>query len=534
MPTIQVAPVSADLRTGHFEQRAPVAPSFLRRTLPYLFFVAGITFYLLALLRLCRGDSNEGILVMGAVRTLHGQLLGRDFVEIMGPGSFYWIAAFLRLFGETFFALRLCLFVTTMATVLVLYYLSRRICRTSKLLPAVLVLASYFSTFWPEMSHHVDSNCFALIAVACLALWMDRTRNWMIGVAGFLVGLTALTLQQKGVYLFFAAAVWLAAYRGGVKVRIQRQAWFCFGFALPLAATAAYFWRHGALHDLFYATVIWPRQNYGQGFNVPYAFLLDKYFTQWIVPHLRWTYLMAAIAFLPYLFIAGIPLILPCLALLSRRKALTPEIGLYWLTGVALWLSEIHRKDIAHLVMGSPLLVLLCIYYIQHERGRMRSLALSGLRFAAVGLMMASLCVALVAHPLSTRAGVAWFTTQTATLEAIEQHVPAGSDLFIYPLSPMDYFLSRTNNPTRYSSCTYNFRYGGRLVQDEIVSALEQHRTRYVLWDKTIDKKLDRALLSDGSVPRFNLGPYLQSHYGIIWSKNDAFLLERRDLQPRR
>jgi hypothetical protein len=82
--------------------------------------------------------SDEGILVAGAVRTLYGQRLGRDFVEVVGPGTFYWLALFFKLFGVTFFASRVCLFVSTLGTALCIYFLSRRICARHQLLPFIL------------------------------------------------------------------------------------------------------------------------------------------------------------------------------------------------------------------------------------------------------------------------------------------------------------------------------------------------------------------------------------------------------------
>jgi 4-amino-4-deoxy-L-arabinose transferase-like glycosyltransferase len=45
----------------------------------------------------------------------------------MGPGSFYWLAAFLRVFGVTFMASRICRFISSLGTALLIYLLSRRL-----------------------------------------------------------------------------------------------------------------------------------------------------------------------------------------------------------------------------------------------------------------------------------------------------------------------------------------------------------------------------------------------------------------------
>jgi len=44
-------------------------------------------------MRLLLGNGDEGLLVYGAVRIAHGQVFARDFFEMVGPGTFYWLAS---------------------------------------------------------------------------------------------------------------------------------------------------------------------------------------------------------------------------------------------------------------------------------------------------------------------------------------------------------------------------------------------------------------------------------------------------------
>ena len=110
-------------------------------------------------MRLLLQTPPEGLLVYGAVRIVHGQVFARDFFEVVGPGTFYWLALFFKLFGVTFAATRICLFVTSLGTGLGMYFLSRRICSKYQILPCILLAGTYFGTLWPTISHHVDSNC---------------------------------------------------------------------------------------------------------------------------------------------------------------------------------------------------------------------------------------------------------------------------------------------------------------------------------------------------------------------------------------
>lgn len=45
-------------------------------------------------MRVVRLGTDEGSLVYGAVRIVHGQVFARDFFEVIGPGTFYWLAMF--------------------------------------------------------------------------------------------------------------------------------------------------------------------------------------------------------------------------------------------------------------------------------------------------------------------------------------------------------------------------------------------------------------------------------------------------------
>ncbi len=176
---------------------------------PYLIFALCAGLYLFPFMRLLLQTPPEGLLVYGAVRIVHGQVFARDFFEVVGPGTFYWLALFFKLFGVTFAATRICLFVTSLGTGLAMYFLSRRICSQYQILPCVLLAGTYFGTLWPSISHHVDSNCFALLSIACMIVWQDRRKFGLLFAAGALAGATTCFLQQKGVLLLLALLLWL-------------------------------------------------------------------------------------------------------------------------------------------------------------------------------------------------------------------------------------------------------------------------------------------------------------------------------------
>src|SRR5215470_17178103 len=54
-------------------------------------------------------EPDEGIVLQGAQRILHGQVLYRDFFSYFTPGSYYWLALLFKVFGSSFMVARTAL-----------------------------------------------------------------------------------------------------------------------------------------------------------------------------------------------------------------------------------------------------------------------------------------------------------------------------------------------------------------------------------------------------------------------------------------
>src|ERR1700723_235710 len=139
MTTTSTAPV-------HHSARRAVFPERLKS---YLLFIVCASLYILPFMRLYMLGTDEGTLDYGAVRVVHGQVFARDFFEVIGPGTFYWLAAFFKLFGVSFLTTRICLFLTSLGTALLMYFLSRRVCERYRILPCSLLAGTYFGGLWP-------------------------------------------------------------------------------------------------------------------------------------------------------------------------------------------------------------------------------------------------------------------------------------------------------------------------------------------------------------------------------------------------
>lgn len=524
-PTLTPLPSAADTH---------VAESSTRRLFSYLVFTLCASLYLLPFMRVLLLGTDEGLLVYGAVRVANGQVFARDFFEIVGPGTFYWVAIFFKLFGVTFLAAHICLFFTSLGTGLLMYFLSRRVCKSYQVLPAVLAAGTSFGMLWPTVSHHVGSNFFALLSVASAIVWLDKRTGALLFAAGVLAGVTTCFLQPKGVLLLAALLLWLGGQLRRRLVSVSGLGWLIAGYLSVVGVVLAYFWSQHALWDLFNANVLFPSRHYSEVNTVPYAQgIIRDYWNSWTGSGMRWMAAVAAVLIMPFLFIAALPGLLPILGVRRKMSFATQEIALYWMCGTALWLAEYHRKDITHLVFGSPLLVILGVFYLQEYRTKIAGLALQILAISSTSLAAFNLCLVLTAHSTATRVGSVALFTQDPVLAQIENRAAPGEEIFVYPSQPIYYFLTKTKNPIRYGGLMYN--YNSRADFEEVVRILDQHRIKYVVWDtEYIERNFKMFFPSSKPVRADELivEPYLESHYKVVWAKGGTRVMERNSESP--
>jgi hypothetical protein len=513
--------------------RAPVLRSAAPILAQYLCFALIAAIYLLPFMRVVFIGSDEGTLIEGAVRIVHGQVFARDFFEVMGPGTFYWLAAMFKLFGTTFLVARSWLFMTSLGTILAMYFLSRRVCAEYQILPPILLVSVYFSTMWPMVNHHVDSNCFALLSVVCIVQWQDLRKGSLLLAAGALAGVTTCILQPKGLQLLVAVLVWLWWQEHRSSGWMSSIALISGGYVGVVGCVLLYFWSRGALWDLIYMNFVWPSQNYSTVNAIPYATGILQFWSHWLIPihGVRWLAPVGVVLMLPFLMVAGLPVLVIFLGIPYVKNNLRPEILLYWLCGSALWLSEIHRRDIGHLVAGSPLLLVLCVYYLVQYRGKATDWFLQFLAISVGALAAINLFIVLCVHTVPTRVGNVGMFKPDPVLAFLDNHVAPGTEIFSYPYCPMYYFLTSTANPTRYSLLLYNYNTPAQFR--EVIRVLEERKVKYVLWNTNFQAKAASTIFSATMyrpVGGLLLEPYLDSHYKVVKDFDGVRILERKGI----
>jgi hypothetical protein len=481
-------------------------------------------------------QGDEGTLINGAVRVAEGQLPFRDFFEVMGPGTFYWLALFFKLLGTTWLATRICLLFTTLGTTVLIFYLARRLRCGWEPVPVIFFVAVSYHN-WNAISHHTDSNLVGLLSFAALLSGLDRRQPFMLILAGVGAGITTWFMLPKGVLLClsFIATLWVIHRKDACfRPYLTR---LLGGYVLIVALVAALFWRAGGLPHLVYANLIWPLTNYS-GINVvPYGLefreLYWKSFSASFGAVAAPPVAAAISTFLciPFLIVMGLPLVLLTLGIRYKRASFDRVVLPYWLVGLAFWFSEMHRKDLPHIAFGSPILIVLAFYLYRQVPGKWASRALQLAGISALALAMLNPLVALSAPARhTTRRGVVNVFGADAVLDFVTTRVKPGEPIFVYPYAPIYYFLSGAKNPTPFSILMYHMNTDSQFRT--VVACLESKKVRYVVWDRSFPTWVHKSFPAYRIPPVGEqiVEPFLLEHYRVVGgSENGYQFLERKD-----
>jgi hypothetical protein len=491
--------------------------------------------YLFAFVRVLSGAPDEGIYLYDAQRVLEGAIPGRDFLQENAPGAYYWLALFFRLFGTNLITARTLLLLTGVGTALLIFHLARRVGSTGIGVSLFVLITSI--PLQPINSPHYDSNFFALGSFTVFLVALDRLNTgrfagWLFLVAGALAGWTSCILQQKGALFLFAfllSTLWLHRKQGN-----KACVYLVCGFACVLALELIPYIYWGALKDLFVSTVKAPLTGYHAENHVPYGFPLWSLWFPAMFAQLRAnSSLILAVPMLmatslPFLLMVSVSLFVGLLGFVWRSRLFVPALVPYWITGYAMWLSELHRQDLSHLRHGCKILVLL-FFLICERYGTRISKRL------ALGMMLGTLLMGLTAlngalsakEPIVTRRGTLFAQRQDPVLAFLLAHTHPGEYVFVHPYSPVYYFLADLRNPTKLS--TIVDQRDNPNIRDAL-KGLEAHQPRYAVEDTRLLGEGMRTMFPGFQPPPPSgrmIDVYLDTHYHPVAMANSFRILER-------
>ncbi|MBI4166759.1 MAG: glycosyltransferase family 39 protein [Acidobacteria bacterium] len=451
-------------------------------------------------------DPDEGIIACGAERILGGQVPYRDFFSELGPISFYLHALFFKLGTINITSMRLTVWLLGGATAGLLYILARKILRPlwAVVAATILPLVCYPTVY--RVSHHWWADFFLLLTVlalsaslACEPDQVSEPRSLWCALAGALAATALLTMQTKGFWailmglLFLWTEPWFSARR---EYRFRRVLFFLGGAAAVVGLMAAYFAAQGALGAWMDANLVFLFTNYRAYLDVPQASSIQ------MIIHIgglasRQFSVHFSLYFIGYLFFVFVAPVVAlggtAASLIATRRNPPLEstfVFLLFLQGAATFISEFHSPDVAHLVWGSPLLLILFVYQWEHlsvdAHTLKRPLQIAGVGVMALVLLTAgrkAIIMSEIDGRVETRRGVLYVSHDESThtqamIDAIQQRVPPGGETFFYPYMAEIYFLTATRNPTRHDVLLQDFHRPEQIA--EAVANLERARPAYV------------------------------------------------------
>lgn len=220
------------------------------------------------------GLADEGILLEGAVRLLHGDRLYVDFFEFLPPGGFLITAAWLKVMGTSMISARILVILAVSGIACFTYLACRQAsghAPSSALIALGWVVAS--QGVWTQLSHHSLTTLFStMTAWATISSAARRPRRWLTFLSGMAAGVATLVTPTRGALAMVAAAVSL------VDVRVYKAdfARFLVGCALAPVCVGAYLIAHGELSGFFHDAIVFPATRYASIQGVPFGEWADS------------------------------------------------------------------------------------------------------------------------------------------------------------------------------------------------------------------------------------------------------------------
>jgi hypothetical protein len=153
------------------------------------------------------GGDQLGFMESGA-RIASGQLPYRDYFEMLPPGTPYFYAAMIKLFGLYNWIMPATMATLASLCVLLMTLATGRVMRGVALILPGLWFTGLILVRSADATHHWFSTVFALLAMLIL---LEGVGFWEVALAGVMCGLAACFTQSKGTGIvvgFLAYLIW--------------------------------------------------------------------------------------------------------------------------------------------------------------------------------------------------------------------------------------------------------------------------------------------------------------------------------------
>ena len=356
------------------ERKPPYAAEHLSRYLLALSFGGVLIFLYLRTFLLPAtpfvGIGDQILFFARAARMAHGQVLYRDFFELVPPGTDLLYAAGFRLFGIHSWVMQAWGIALGLALCCVITLIASRILRGALvLLPALLFLVFDFSGGF-DLTHHWYSTLAALAAVAVLTGGASLRR---IVTAGTLCGIATLFTQTQGALTLIALAIylwWLKRSGTQESTTLMRLAALALPFALILSCVLGYYVYKAGFRTIFFDLVVFPPRFLSGEVNSPRTYLRQLPPVQGLAGIVHLIPFLFIYALVPYIYLLG-------LYQLWRKRdvlptALRQHLVLLHAAGLALFLAVASGPRFFRLCTVAPPAILICVWLISQPSPTLR------------------------------------------------------------------------------------------------------------------------------------------------------------------
>lgn len=490
---------------------------------------------------------DEGLVAQSARRIAQGQIPYRDFFCMATPGSFYWSAGFLAVFGKTFLALRLSALVTFSLILAGATLLLRRLnVRDLQSYLIVLSFLAFSCGYWFVVSHHWVSLACCLLSLALLIQPGEAIEKMGCSVmlAGVFAALAAFSLQHKGAVWIVAASIALCFGQPDGKLG-EKLKKFWFGILLASLPMVLFFVSSGGLRQLIDQLVLFPLRQYH---NLPghqtipvfkdlflnwknvSASLPDGLVVSDYLKYITWNVGFLGRVIVHFLIFPGLWALI---SLWRHRDMPRRNVALLTAFFVAMYLSTLYRIHETTLFFAAPAAVIVIAVALEsagkiRSEGRRPNRLFSVAGEAWIGLFTA-ICFGFFliflfvpTYTVKMPAGlvVSQFEEEAKTLQDVNNFMrlnrKEGEPIFCYSYNPIFYFLLDVDNPTPYDILTFPMNTQAQL--DEAQALLEKTKCRWIVWDYN-------SLWTD------SFGQYLAKYYKTKLRAGNVAIMEREEVQ---
>jgi len=435
---------------------------------------------------------DEGVLLDGAQRMLHGDKLYVDLFSGLPPGGYLITEEWFRLFGISMLSARALAILTIAGIACFTFLACRLVCRNS-LLPAALSLGWVATSqgYWTQVSHHWFTTCLSMMAGYFALRSAGRAHAWFGWpvLAGIAAGAAGLVTSSRGAFAVIAA---LSAF-ADLRRQWRQTLLFVLSVAVMLIGFVVYLlWQH-LLPAAFDDVIVFTATRYALIQWVPFGHGLS------------WENLLLVALFPAVL--AGTVL----LGVVDWRALAAPRARTCAALSLAGFSSCFPRPDMAHIGFAAPLAFPMLALLMSQISRRWRPVT----RYATAGLLFA-ICipsfsafigtaqsVARASFSTTPRGKVAFSMGRAAEVRELLDAIvakPRAERFFFYPYLPMLPFISARDQQGQYDLFAPDFTAPVQ-YQQACVSVIEQ-ATWAVVDTKWADPKILKVIFPGMTNPR--------------------------------